>query len=1211
MLFCIISPRSDGHLAFYSCKRLEKLSLARNAISDVGDTLFDACNRSLTHLSLSGNKLKSIGAWMNNLLSIQYLDLSKNELTEFPKFSDSSLRNLQVLKLNDNKLNRLHYGIGQLQNLIELDLAGNQFTSLDSLLLPIPAGSKAAPPPLCPSLTILTLSDNFISSFSAIPPFQTLSELYLIGNCIQNIPTNIYSRYPLLEYVNLQKNALGLPSALADSAVHAQLRAIVLGESVPHRPQSSDIPRDVAWKPQQPLNTYNRPARRTAAKFTATADQGGIPGSEYDVTANKDQGSSAAWDTSQIHAIVLHYVESYLEFSEELLAGFKKCEFLSEMDVLQNNIFTFVWDPVANNVSRERFVEMVAEQPLFAAFASYLRLFVTDKMTAQDSAKSLDASLLNLDKGLQETFSHSLASNQLTEAELHLFFQDLKSGTVANNKQERLPRQDSKEQEVVRDTSALDIGKVCAALQEIVHQTVRHRLALSLPSVEILDGARVRPALSSKDVTGEKEVSTALLKKNGSDQDNHAGLYKEKFRTELRRKMEIEWNVKLPTKAVETSRNAANAPSEVVSKLAHDSAVLEDVPAGPKHTPKLPAHERLFARSKVSNTPQKDTSKTPTAGDARIQGVETDTAAVEGATGPESVIAKARKLYGIVDEGEAEESKVGDAKSEETRDTKLHGGVVGDAAAKAGGNTSVSSNGDEGEGDTHEFREGTFVPIEQFEKQVLKFDVSQFDPSKLMAASSGASKDTLASMVAAPAPAGQEQVSGDASTSTDPLLQLPTPAAFRNRLHTFRQKMQTMTNVAMDTIDKSMQQVAEEHAGTVPALGVSNTASSTSPAHLSAHLSAAAAHGLPPYPSRMSASLISTSVSSISPATFNPLATELPRPSSAIRHRAIEGNAGSLSLNASLDASLDASLNASSIGLEHPASSRPTSSTSSRPSSTGSGAKPKSRPLSAYSISSQFSDTLEIATGDSSIDKKLLWAHSALARPEIPKKDSLAAASSSNGTSGDSDARLATIATTASTATSATTIDSEKEVAKPMASAAKKPSSVTGSGRSFLRKSLHHAMAVDAETQGLPTPNDDFSHVPEGKHSEEAKRPTSSRVTEKVYIDDQQRDKDALLETIRENELPITDILMEASKRTEKLTRISLDNIGVIEKMFVDNTASDVTGASNDLESAFSSSTANLLQVLRDDEDTNPLPKPSSKDLPPDIKKSVYFRPRK
>ena len=113
---------------------------------------------------------------------MQHLDLSHNNLSEFPKViaTITSLTHLQYLDISDNLLTELPETIASLTQLRELDLSFNQFTELPEAIKNLT------------KLTSLSLSENeFVSFPNVITSLQSLEKLYAIGNQIEKIPNEI------------------------------------------------------------------------------------------------------------------------------------------------------------------------------------------------------------------------------------------------------------------------------------------------------------------------------------------------------------------------------------------------------------------------------------------------------------------------------------------------------------------------------------------------------------------------------------------------------------------------------------------------------------------------------------------------------------------------------------------------------------------------------------------------------------------------------------------------------------------------------------------------------------------------------------------------------------------------------------------------------------------------------------------------------------
>jgi Leucine-rich repeat (LRR) protein len=80
-------------------------------------------------LTLKKMHYKAFPAEIWKFPNLQYLDLSKNQITELPD-TLGQLKNLQVLHLSKNKIEALPRELGDLQNLVILDINNNELTML-------------------------------------------------------------------------------------------------------------------------------------------------------------------------------------------------------------------------------------------------------------------------------------------------------------------------------------------------------------------------------------------------------------------------------------------------------------------------------------------------------------------------------------------------------------------------------------------------------------------------------------------------------------------------------------------------------------------------------------------------------------------------------------------------------------------------------------------------------------------------------------------------------------------------------------------------------------------------------------------------------------------------------------------------------------------------------------------------------------------------
>jgi len=116
-------------------------------------------------------------------ISIKHVDLSKNNIAYIPD-EFGNLLNLKSLNLSKNRLDEKSFPqvLSRLQMLEELNLSGNNLTEFPSFILDLPR------------LKVLHLAENQIQSVPAdIGRLNQLERLYLGKNCLREIPRQIES----------------------------------------------------------------------------------------------------------------------------------------------------------------------------------------------------------------------------------------------------------------------------------------------------------------------------------------------------------------------------------------------------------------------------------------------------------------------------------------------------------------------------------------------------------------------------------------------------------------------------------------------------------------------------------------------------------------------------------------------------------------------------------------------------------------------------------------------------------------------------------------------------------------------------------------------------------------------------------------------------------------------------------------------------------
>jgi Leucine-rich repeat (LRR) protein len=134
------------------------------------------CQRPITRLCLSDNRLTSLPAGLGNLTNLTVLDLWNNRLSSFPTWI-GNLTNLTELDFSLNNLAEVPAALGKLTNLRELNLYNNQLT-----FVPASIGKLT-------NLTTLYLSYNKLRFIpAALDKLTNLTTLNLLANELTFVP---------------------------------------------------------------------------------------------------------------------------------------------------------------------------------------------------------------------------------------------------------------------------------------------------------------------------------------------------------------------------------------------------------------------------------------------------------------------------------------------------------------------------------------------------------------------------------------------------------------------------------------------------------------------------------------------------------------------------------------------------------------------------------------------------------------------------------------------------------------------------------------------------------------------------------------------------------------------------------------------------------------------------------------------------------------
>ena len=151
--------------------------------------------KSLKKLSVYGNQLKSLPETIGELKSLEIFIAFDNELERLPN-SIGDLKSLITLRLNNNKLITLPETVGGLKNLKDLEIENNQLN-----LLPSSIG-------MIESLEGLILRKNKLSKLpDSIGKLTHLKVLSVGGNNLEKIPNSIQNLINL-RVLNISENPL-------------------------------------------------------------------------------------------------------------------------------------------------------------------------------------------------------------------------------------------------------------------------------------------------------------------------------------------------------------------------------------------------------------------------------------------------------------------------------------------------------------------------------------------------------------------------------------------------------------------------------------------------------------------------------------------------------------------------------------------------------------------------------------------------------------------------------------------------------------------------------------------------------------------------------------------------------------------------------------------------------------------------------------------
>lgn len=183
----------DMEKALIEPGRVYNLDLSKKGLDSIPEKIGQFYN--LEALKLSDNYITEVGAELESLKKLKFLELSGNQLStiDFGKFSDLKY-SLQELWLRDNKIEELDSTINHLHALEKLDLGNNKLISISKKIR-------------LPYLQSIRLDNNYLSEVPAmLQHSKKLRELNINANEVQSIKIGRGLRN--LEMLNLGDNPI-------------------------------------------------------------------------------------------------------------------------------------------------------------------------------------------------------------------------------------------------------------------------------------------------------------------------------------------------------------------------------------------------------------------------------------------------------------------------------------------------------------------------------------------------------------------------------------------------------------------------------------------------------------------------------------------------------------------------------------------------------------------------------------------------------------------------------------------------------------------------------------------------------------------------------------------------------------------------------------------------------------------------------------------
>ncbi|CAI5438473.1 unnamed protein product [Caenorhabditis angaria] len=195
-----VSHTNETKIDKLSLNGIRSFSIINSSVEVISDNAWERLEKSIEHISLTGNRLKSVPLF-GNLKSLSTLNLNNNQISNISANSFSSLTALTQLRIEKNQISTIPSACFQSlkKSLILFDISDNLLTRIPFEVL---QNSSA--------LTYLDLSSNNISEINQneLLNLPSLREIRLYNNSLRRLHPDSFKNVVSLEYLYLQNNIL-------------------------------------------------------------------------------------------------------------------------------------------------------------------------------------------------------------------------------------------------------------------------------------------------------------------------------------------------------------------------------------------------------------------------------------------------------------------------------------------------------------------------------------------------------------------------------------------------------------------------------------------------------------------------------------------------------------------------------------------------------------------------------------------------------------------------------------------------------------------------------------------------------------------------------------------------------------------------------------------------------------------------------------------